>query len=151
MALGQETSGSLNAARVMHMRHVTCGQALASSRVRMDNEGGPVATTRTAAGVRGKGFGEELDLWWTSPTPSVAYYCDSSRARFSTTTHHQHQHPTGSSPDLFSQSSPLRSPGAIQAGWMSRQVVGVPWRESNRGQALRRTTTTMAQTKPPTT
>ena len=53
----------------------------------------------------------------------------SSRARLSTTTtHHRHPHPTGSSPDLFSQRSPLRSPGAIQAGlveqacWLRRRA-----------------------------
>ena len=51
-----------------------------------------------------------------------AQHQHSSRARFSTTTHHQHPHPTGSSPDLFSQRSPLRSAGAIQAGWLRRRA-----------------------------
>ena len=47
----------------------------------------------------------------------------SSHARISTTTtHHQHPHPTGSSPDFFSQRSPLQSPGEMQAGWLSRRA-----------------------------
>ena len=54
-------------------------------------------------------------------THNINYH--SSRARFSTaTTHHHHPHPTGSSPKPFSQRSPLRSPGAIQAGCLSRRA-----------------------------
>ena len=37
------------------------------------------------------------------------------------TTRHHHPHPTGSSPDPRSQRSPLRSPAAIQAGWLSKR------------------------------
>ena len=73
-----------------------------------------------------------------SPTESTARETHttnkhSSRARFSTTTtHHQDPHPTGSSPDLLSQRSPLRRPGAIQAGWLRRRA--------GRGGRLSRTT-----------
>ena len=46
-----------------------------------------------------------------------------SRACLSTTTtHHHHPHPTGSSPYPFSQRGTLRSPGATQAGWLSRRA-----------------------------